>query len=202
MAKHALSEEDKRRNSIEKSEKDMHLAVQMYATEKKKVGSGRLGLRKVATLHGVKHSTLRSRFKGQRSISQFNAGKQNLFPPEEAILVEFIAQSADRAVPFTQLDIAHHANQLLQKRLRNTTKTVGINWVPRFLGRHRSILQTHWGKHLDSQRAKGLNPPMVREYFDIVEKTLVESNVQHENMYGMDESGFPPSDQGSQQVIG
>jgi hypothetical protein len=47
-----------------------------------------------------------------------------------------------------------------------------------------------------------LNPEAVKHWFDLVEEHIVKLGIKPENIYGMDESGFPPSDQGTQHVIG
>jgi hypothetical protein len=47
-----------------------------------------------------------------------------------------------------------------------------------------------------------LNPTNVGLWFDLIKDNIVDKNVLPHNVYGMDESGFPPSDQGTQRVIG
>jgi len=41
---------------------------------------------------------------------------------------------------------------------------VGENWVSHLLDRHRNELQTHWSRPLDTQRAKSLNPEVVKAF--------------------------------------
>jgi hypothetical protein len=60
----------------------------------------------------------------------------------------------------------------------------------------------HWSKPFDSQRGQCLNPTAVEEWFKLAKELLPDQDIQKENIYGMDESGFPPSDQGKQRVIG
>ena len=55
---------------------------------------------------------------------------------------------------------------------------------------------------MDTQRAKCLNPEAVASWYDLLEEELVKKGIRKEDIYGMDESGFPPSDQGTQRVIG
>ncbi len=74
--------------------------------------------------------------------------------------------------------------------------------VFRFLDRHHDILQTHWSKPLDTQHAKSLNPVAVKSWFDIVEEFVVKLGIKPENIYGMDESGFPPANQGKMRMVG
>lgn len=47
-----------------------------------------------------------------------------------------------------------------------------------------------------------MNPDIVKHWFDLVKEHIMDKNIKLHNIYGMDESGFPPSDQGWQWVIG
>ena len=58
-------------------------------------------------------------------------------------------------------------------------------------------LQTHWSKPLDMQRAQA-----VKHWFDLVEELVVKTGIRKEDIYRMDESGFPPADQGKTNVVG
>ncbi|KLO18966.1 hypothetical protein SCHPADRAFT_818923 [Schizopora paradoxa] len=60
----------------------------------------------------------------------------------------------------------------------------------------------YWSKQLDTQCAKGLNSKAVKDWFRIVKEQIVDAGVKPENIYRMDESGFPPSNQGTQRVVG
>ncbi|KLO08238.1 DDE-domain-containing protein [Schizopora paradoxa] len=68
--------------------------------------------------------------------------------------------------------------------------------------RHHDRLCTYWSKPLETQRAKALNPTAVKDWFRIVKEQIVDQGIDPENIYGMDKSGFPPSNQGTQQVVG
>jgi hypothetical protein len=52
------------------------------------------------------------------------------------------------------------------------------------------------------QRAQALNPEAVKHWFDIVEEVVVETGIRRENIYRMDESGFPSADQGKTHIVG
>lgn len=43
---------------------------------------------------------------------------------------------------------------------------------------------------------------MKAAWFDLVKKFVVDAGILPENIYGMDESGFPPSHQGKERVVG
>ena len=79
---------------------------------------------------------------------------------------------------------------------------VGINWVGRFVDRYRDELQTHWSSPLATERAQSLNQGAVKHWFGLVGERLVERGIKKHNIYGIDKSGFPPSDQGRGRVVG
>ena len=128
--------------------------------------------------------------------------QQKLKPSEEQTLVNFLIESAERGFPQTLHQIENFANLIRQSRLGPECEKVGENWVGRFLDRHREILQTHWSKPLDTQRARAMNPQAKKEWFELVKKYVVDVGILPENLYGMDETGCPPSDQGTQKVVG
>ena len=180
----------------------MQEAIDEYLHEQEKPeGSKKRGARPIADAHGICYKTLLRLAKGNRSMSAFNASKRKLKYAEERVLVDFILESADRAVPMTSKNIETHANAIL-KFCDTPGEDVGVNWVARFLERNQDELQTHWSSPLATERARSLNKEAVKHWFDLVYKMLVEKGIKKHNIYGMDESGFPPSDQGRTRVVG
>jgi hypothetical protein len=51
------------------------------------------------------------------------------------------------------------------------------------------------------QRACSLNPAAVSAWFDLVKEHIADPNIQMEDVYGMDESGFPLSADGRERVV-
>ena len=181
----------------------MSKAVAAYTKEQQKpMGDKRAGLRKIALEFGVDYSTLRNRYNGMQSMSEFNAGKQKLSPSQEKMLVDLILVSSDWGVPLTNTDIISYANTILKRIFGEDAEEVGKAWVERFLDRHYDKLQTYWSKPLDTLRANSLNPDAVKGWFKILQEEVVDKNIPEENIFAMDESGFPPSDQGTQRVVG
>ena len=179
----------------------MQKAVDAYRKGKQEAKT-QMGLRAIASKHGVNYVTLSRQAKGGRSISEFNASKQKISKVEENVLVQFIKESADRGFPMSHQAIAFHADAILQSRLGDGYEPVGESWIFRFLDRHEDELQTHWSKPLNMQRARALNPEVVDTWFDLVERWVVNQGIKKEDIYGMDESGFPPSGQGTERVVG
>ena len=134
-------------------------------------------------------------------MSAFNASKRKLTFAEERVLVDFILASSDRAMPPTLKKVTEHANGILEGR-RTSYEPVGECWVGRFLDRYREEVQTHWSRPLATERAKALNKGVVTHWFELIKENIIVKGIKPENIYGMDESGFPPSDQGVQRVVG
>lgn len=202
MVFHAESLTLKRRKKQRGNEANIKKAVILYREELKLDKKGRRGLRKVAEDMGVKTLTLRDRVNGKQSMADFNATKQKLTPAEENVLVELMNQSSDWSCPFTFEEIARHATRIIKERGGVLDEILGTHWVSRFIERHFDKLKTYWSKPLDTQRAQCLNPTAVADWFRILKEELVNKNVAVENIYGMDESGFPPSNQGTSRVVG
>ncbi|KAF7336140.1 DDE-domain-containing protein [Mycena venus] len=138
---------------------------------------------------------------GGRGITEMNEKKQRLTPKEERVVLDHILMSADRGFPMKPRMVVQSANEILKSRGAETIDPES-NWVHRFLERHCDELQMHWSKPLDSQRAQSLNPKAVEEWYKLVKELLPDQAIRVKDIYGMDESGFPPSDQGKQRVIG
>ena len=180
----------------------LQLAVEAYTFEQSKPKCERESLRDVALRFHVNHNTLNNHYKGRPTKSAFVAMRQKLTPAEENTLVEYALACSDRGFPITHSQLVTFANEILEARIGSDYEPVGKNWTDRFIERHHQSLQMHWSKPLDSKRARALNPNIIKHWFELVKEFIPDLNVKPENIYGMDESGFPPSDQGRQRVIG
>lgn len=194
MVGRALSIRVKKQKQRRNENTKYQTAVADYKQGQLKPGK-KPGYRLIAKKHNIKASTLRRLVLGGTSMSAFNASKQLLSEAEERVIVNFILESADRGIPLASSAIRACADAIIEKRSSDGHLT-GECWVDRFIGRHSDELQTHWSRPLDTQRARALNPGIVKHWFQIVKKELVDKGFVPENIYGMDESGFPPSNQG------
>ena len=203
MVYRALSEQVKQQKATARHNGRMRAAIDEYREQELNPNAAdRLSYRAVADKHDMSKSTLQRLVNGGISMSAFNASKQQLIPAEERIIVDFCLESADRGFPLTVTNVYKCADNILTVRLGDDHPPLGHNWVNNFLTRHRDELQTHWSKLLDTQRGQALNPTNVKLWFDMVKEHIVDTGILPGNIYGMDESGFPPSDQGTQRVIG
>jgi len=164
-------------------------------------GEKKCGYRTIADKWNVDKSVLQRLVQGGTSLSAFNVSKRKLTYAEEHILVDFILESADRGLPLYLTSIERHANGVLEGRDK-PGEPVEKNWVGRFMDRYRDELQTHWSRPLAMERAKSLNKAAVQGWFELIKKEVIDKGVKERNIYGMDESGFPPSHQGVKRVVG
>ncbi len=201
----ALSERMKAQNRSRSKAAALHNAVSAYRLEQDKPKHLRKGARKIAEEHGISKQwrTMINHYQGMRTIKESHEVQQRLTPSKEVVLVDFLNQSADRGFPQTLRNIEHYASLIQKQRLEDSPVTpVGENWVHRFLDRHRNVLQTHWSKPLDTQRAQAMNPEAKKRWFALVEEFVVNLGIRPEDLHAMDETGCPPSDQGTQRVVG
>lgn len=180
----------------------LQLAVEAYTYKQSKPKHERQSLRDIASRYNVVHTTLNNHYQGRPTKSAFVAMRQKLTPAEENTLVGYALACSNRGFPITHSQLATFANEILEARQGPSYEPVGKNWTDRFIERHHQSLQMHWSKPLDSKRARALNPDIIQHWFQLVKEFIPDLKVKPENIYGMDESGFPPSDQGRQRVIG
>ena len=202
MVKKALSNAVKNIKQHRANEYQVSQAVAFYS-------EGQLGyrekksIRDVAREFSVDPSTLSRHIRGKgMSMLKFNQMKQKLTVMEENVLVTFILESASIGFPLSHRQIEHYANAVLESKNGASYEPVGKRWVFNFMDRHHEKLQTHWSKPLDTQHAKSLNPAAMESWFKIVEEFVVKLGIQKENIYRMDESGFPMAYIGKERVAG
>lgn len=201
MVGRALSDQVKKQKHARAVNSQYQAAIDEYEREQAKTSGRKRGLRPIAEKHNVNYRTLSNLVNGGTSIGSFNATKRKLTISEERVLVDFITASADRGMPLTHESIKKHADGIIDGR-EGGGEHVGENWVDRFLQRYHDEIQTHWARPLATERAQSLNPTAVKAWQDLVEEMVVNKGIKRENIYGMDESGFPPANQGPQRVVG
>lgn len=161
------------------------------------------GARYFANIYEVSYRTVIRHAQDGTSIQDFNAAKQKLSPKEEDVLVNYILECASRGLPLTHGQLYEEASHMYHALKGPDAEPLGKNWVDRFLERHHKRVHTHWSKALDMQRAQALNPTNVKHWYeDIVQRHIVDKGIDPELIYAMDESGFPPSHQGTERVVG
>jgi hypothetical protein len=147
---------------------------------------------------------------GGTSLSEFNARKRRMTPAQEAVLVNFLEESAAVGLPRKHKEIVRTANDILREAEGfapddKSFKGVTESWITDFLSRHHDKLKTHWAKPLDMQRAQSLNPPAVHDwYHNIVHPNIhpAEDPIPPERVWGMDEGAICEGDSNKEFVVG
>ena len=100
MAKKATFNRVKHLQQSQNKEEAMAKAAKAYAAEQAK-SSPRKGAQTIAKEHGIakQWQTIVNRYDSGRSIRDAHKDQQKLTSAEEAVLVDFLNQSADRGFP-------------------------------------------------------------------------------------------------------
>ena len=81
------------------------------------------------------------------------------------------------------------ADLLLTTRGSTPVQTVSLNWVNNFVKRH-SELSTQFSRHYNYERAKCEDPKIITEWFDCVQRTILQYGINPDDIYNFDETGF------------
>jgi hypothetical protein len=66
---------------------------------------------------------------------------------------------------------------------------VGQNWVRSFINRH-DTLKSKYNRKYDYQRAQCEDPELIREWFQRVQRTVIEYGILKDDIYNFNETGF------------
>lgn len=215
MAGQAKSQTQKQREASEERDKLYRLAIAAYEAEQQKPDSEpRDGLREVCrhieALHhaetglfvSLDHTTLSRRWKGGRSIREFNETKWLVTAQEASTLIAYTIETANRGFPLDYRRLSEHANELLRARLGPDYPSVGENWAEQFVERHSDQLDMYWSRTLDTQRGRAVNPTANTAYWQLLGRTMTEHEIEAENVYAGDEAAFTTAHASRQRVIG
>jgi predicted DNA-binding transcriptional regulator len=140
---------------------------------------------KIAVEFGISKTTLRHRVLSEGlTLSEFNATKQKLTPPEEDTLVTSILEASRHGFPPTHHQIAMEADSIQSARLGESFQPVGKQWVNQFLRHHNKLVKTHWSAPLSTIRAQSANPHTIRNFLNgLVKREVVDKGVPPELLY-------------------
>lgn len=93
-------------------------------------------------------------------------------------------------LPLNSRQIAEYCDHLLREKRGQGFPGVGKRWVGRFVIWHSDELWTKWTSPLDKNRANGLNPTAVKEYFDAYKKIMDEHHIAPTHQFALDETGL------------
>jgi hypothetical protein len=81
------------------------------------------------------------------------------------------------------------ANLLLEKRGTTPVISVGEKWVYNFVKR-RPLLSSRFSKRYNYECAKYKDPKIIGEWFNLIEKTILQFGIDPDDVYNFDKTGF------------
>ena len=111
----------------------------------------------LAKKHNCCRGTLKSWIDGGMTKYQSSAQRLKLMPEEEAVMVQYLIETAKRGFPDTPRRAAMRVNCILRERTHDPTACVGQNWIDRFLNCHKSQLSRYWSTTLTTVSKAPLN---------------------------------------------
>ena len=154
----------------------------------KAVLQGGISVQKTSELYNFPRSTLADRVNGHVLPGVKSGPPKLLTDEEEEELVSFLCRLSDIGYPKTRKQVVDLVNQLAISRGH---KALSLSWWDSFKRRH-SHLSLRTASSLSIARTKASDPKCIQHYFDILEETLWENELNDapERIYNMDETGM------------
>ena len=169
-------------NSIEQEGRIL-LAIQAFK-------NGDISLvREASRCFKVPETSLRRRLSGvqNRAISRANSHK--LTEIEEESLEKWILSMDRRGGTPRPSIVREMANLLLEKRGTTPVPSVGENQITNYIKR-RPLLLSRFSKQYNYERVKYEDPKIIKEWFNLVQKTILQFGIDPDNVYNFDKTGF------------
>jgi hypothetical protein len=172
----------KSRNSIEQ---EGRILLAISALKESQIQT----VRQAARHFQVPESTLRTRIHGIASRAEKRANGHKLTENEEGSLLQWIISMDRRGAAPRPSHVQDMANILLSERGFTNNQPVGKNWVYNFIKRHDEI-KTSYSRRYNYQRAKCEDPKIIKEWFDLVQITMIQHGIAYEDIYNFNETGY------------
>ena len=170
------------RNSTEQEGRIL-LAIQAFKNQE--ISS----IREVARRFEIPRTTLQRRLTGDTFRPETRANNHKLTESEEESLQKWILSMDSRGAAPRPSFVREMANLLLQQRGTTPVPSVGENWVTKFIKRH-PLLSSRFSKRYNYERAKCEDPKIIGEWFDLVQRTILQFGIDPDDVYNFDETGF------------
>ena len=162
-------------------------------------------INRCSKLFSVPRTTLYDRTRGR--YQDGNIGKTgrklSLDVETESVLVRYLQYMGTKGFPLTKKTLQVVTKQVVDKmRIKNPFGDHGPSrkWVRNFLKRHRRDLSLRTPDPIDVSRA-ALTQSDVDIFYDLVKNLCDDTNVQPQQIYNCDETGFTPKDVTKVKVI-
>ncbi|KAJ5130899.1 uncharacterized protein N7515_006938 [Penicillium bovifimosum] len=145
-------------------------------------------VREVARRFNVPRTTLQSRLDGRRNRADIRGNSHKLTEAEEESLERWIISMDERGASPGPSSIQEMANLLIHQRGTSPGLPVAKNWAYAYMQR-RPILASRFSRY-NHERVSCEDPKVIDEWFDLVQKTIVQYGITPEDVYNLDETGF------------
>jgi hypothetical protein len=132
---------------------------------------------------------LQRRLTGDIFRLETRANNHKLTESEEELLQKWILSMDSRGATPRPSFVREMANLLLQQRGNTPVPSIGENWVIKFIERH-PLLSSRFSKRYNYERAKCEDPKIIGEWFNLVQKTILQFGIDPDDIYNFDETGF------------
>ena len=142
-----------------------------------------------ARTFNVPRSTLRRRLDRIQCRATSRANSTKLTTIEEESLQKWILSMDSRGSAPRPSMVQEMANLLLEKRGTTPVILVGEKWVYNFIKR-RPLLSSRFSRRYNYERAKCEDLKIIGEWFNLVQKTIIQFGIDLDDIYNFDETGF------------
>ena len=140
-----------------------------------------LSVRRAAEEYQIPKSTIEDHISG-KVLSGSKSGQRYLSEQEEEELVTFILEAAKIGFTCTRKDIMSLVQTTVNAKGKNITISSG--WWDGFKRRHPQV-SLCMAEHLASNRASSCTPDVLNNYFDLLEKTIHDNDLQSPIRYSI-----------------
>jgi hypothetical protein len=172
-------------SSKNSTEREGRILLATQAIKKQEISS----TREAARYFQIPESTLRTRLSGTTPRAFSRANSHKLSEIEEETLEKWILSIDSRGSAPRPSMVREMANVLLEKRGITPVSSVGEKWVYNFVKR-RPLLSSRFSKRYNYERAKCEDPEVIKGWFNLVQKTILQFRIHPDDVYNFDETGF------------
>ena len=137
----------------------------------------------------IPETTLRRRLHGITTRSEKRANNHKMTENEEESLLHWILSMDRRGAAPRPCQVEDMANILLQGRGFANNQAIGKNWVSNFI-KHHDEVKTSYSWQYNYQHAKCEDPKIIKEWFDLIQITIMQHGIAYEDIYNFDETGY------------
>ncbi|KAI5725143.1 hypothetical protein M8J77_011509 [Diaphorina citri] len=155
----------------------------------------KMSVKAASSRYGIPRRTLGDYVKRAASSKVHGGRRSTLSNEEEQLLVERMTRLADVGFPMRPKVLKKMVFEFCEEneiphQFNETKKSAGKHWLKLFLKRHPD-LSLRKAQHLNEARARKLNKVVVSDYFNKLQKVMVENDLMGhpERIFNMDEKG-------------